>query len=214
MRNLRSMSGQVMAVAASLLLVTACGGSDDPAVDPTATTTTTTSADTTTTSTGETTTTSATTTTTTLAPQLNLAAATVVAQHSQLCLATINGTAGSKVTQIDCATAGAAQSWKISPTGETYTFLNNGSNLCLGVPDAEPESFAVQMTCDGSLNVQWKLQPVVANPGEFNLVPALSPTQCLDVFGNEQAPGADVIQFDCVPPEQANKRWVITAIAS
>ena len=238
MRNLRVFTGQAMVTAASLLLMTACGGGGSDIADAltsttesttsttaetttsTEATTTTSTEATTTTSTEATTTSTASTTTTTVADPFNLAAATLVVQHSGLCMSVPDTVSGSNARQTACVAGNPAQGWEIKPTGTgtDYTIRSLQSNLCLRVNDtalnADPLvlSLAVQGPCDGSTNTLWNFRQS-PTPGQFNVV-AKHSSLCLDVPGSEQAPGTAIIQYTCnTAVNQPNQRWVITAIA-
>lgn len=215
--------GQVAAATASLLVLTACGGGgggDAPATTaaPTSSTvvgtTTTTRAATTTTAGGGTTTTTATTTTTTVAGTLNLAATTLVVQHSAKCLTVSGTTAGGAATQSTCVPGSAGQSWKITPSGASYVIQSNLSNLCLGIQNASttPGDPAVQVACNSGPSALWTFTPVPGQTGlptKFQLKPNHS-GQCLDVFGSQQTDGSTVLQFTCNAAIQQNQVWAVT----
>ncbi len=217
MRTFIPISARTLVATASLLVLAACGGGSDAPADGTAgagggdTGSTTTTAATTSTTAAATTTTTASTTTTTL-PPFETAAATLVIQHSGLCLGVTDSANGGNVRQVPCAAGNPALNWEVKAAAGGYTFRNLQSNLCMRVNDAtlvEP-SYVVQNTCDGSANTRWTFQPS-AEPGLYNLTSALS-SLCLDVIASDITPGKELIQYTC-NLEQRNQHWQFNRVA-
>ncbi len=213
MRNFRPISGQALAVAASLVLLAACGGGGDDAVaeDPTATTTTTTArASTTTTAVG-------TTTTTTVPGTVTINGAQFVNSNTASCLR--EGTQGfgtvGAATQNTCFTNGdPAQYWKITRYGTTnFTISSNLSNKCLAITGGSTADLAPAsvVTCDGSPATMWTMPASGAAPNAYNLKNVGS-GKCLEVMNTNNVPGGQVTQFTCgvAQPNQTWTRNVIT----
>lgn len=206
MRNFRVLSGQALAVAASLALLVACGGGDDDnGILPDDSTTTTTL--------GTTTTTTGSTTTTTLAGETANRAEQFMSEVSFRC---IGEGADNAAVQTTCFNNVATQSWKTTRVGDAYTLTNNESNLCLGIADGATtnEALAVTMSCDGSPQTLWTFE-ALGTGDDANRIRMIAQHsgKCLEVGGSDATEGKQLSQYTCGVNTQANQTWVRTVLA-
>lgn len=205
MRNFRVMSGQAMAVAASLVLVTACGGSDGEFFDPATTTTTSTEA---------TTSTTVTTTTSTTAPgQVVNNGVQFANRNTSFCL---RETETGAVVHSNCFSSGDPnQYWKLTQFGNNFTITNNATNKCLSIAAGSKDDLAAAATvdCDGSQQTLWTMPPSGTTANDVNLVNVNS-GKCLEIQGGPNSNlGGPITQFTCGATQpQANQTWLRTVI--
>ncbi|WP_329258058.1 RICIN domain-containing protein [Streptomyces pseudovenezuelae] len=89
--------------------------------------------------------------------------------------------------------------------GPYYDLVARHSGKCLDITDnsAADGAVALQYTCNGGLNQQWRLQD--AGDGYVRLV-AQHSGKCLDVSGGSTADGAFVNQYRCTT--STNQQWL------
>lgn len=192
MRKFKFVSGQVMAVTASLLLVAACGGGggDDLVDELTGDTTTTTEATTTTTTSSV-----GSTTTTTI-----VAASASLNNYGRGLCASDNG--ANEVVGLDpCFANVASHNWRVIGYGENkVAFQNLATERCISNANlaAAPEGGnAVTVACDGSPATIFTQAPSTAVAEGFTLTNDVS-TQCMEIDSvNGAQSGGRVTQWTC-----------------
>jgi hypothetical protein len=89
--------------------------------------------------------------------------------------------------------------------GPYYTLKARHSGKCLDISDnsAADSAFAIQYTCSGGLNEQWRLKDA---GGGYVQILAQHSGKCLDVSGASTADGAFVNQYHCTTG--TNQQWL------
>jgi hypothetical protein len=196
MRKFQVMSGQAMAVAASLLLVVACGGGSDEVGGTTDTTDSTQSTTTTTTVSSS--------TTTTQQGQVFASSVRFLHQNEGMALKEENGTAILTSTFYDTGDDGAK--WLVTQYGEEFTIQNTTTNQCLAIQDASTVNGAMAVTAEcGTPGTRWKM-PQAGTSTNYNLINAAT-NKCLELNSDNRAT-MQLSQWDCgaVQP-QGNQSW-------